>query len=86
MNAVLKARIIKIGNSRGVRIPKMWLEQLGLKEEIEMAVNSDQIVIRLPHRPRHGWDRQFEVMATHGDDRLLDEATATQWDKKEWKW
>lgn len=86
MSAVLKARIIKIGNSHGVRIPKLWLEQLALGEEVEMAVQSDQIIIRPAHRPRHNWEREFQVMAANGDDRLLDEAIATRWDKEEWEW
>jgi len=86
MSAVLKARIVKIGNSHGVRIPKVWLEQLALGEEVEMAVQSDQIIIRPAHRPRHNWEEQFQVMAANGDDRLLDEAIATRWDKEEWEW
>lgn len=86
MSAVLKARIVKIGNSHGVRIPKVWLEQLALGEEVEMTVQSDQIIIRPAHRPRHNWEEQFQVMAANGDDRLLDEALATRWDKEEWEW
>jgi len=86
MSTVLKARIIKIGNSHGVRIPKVWLEQLDLGTEVEMAVQSDQIVIRPAHRPRHNWDQLFHAMAARGDDRLLDETAATQWDKDEWEW
>ena len=86
MSAILKVRIVKIGNSHGVRIPKVWLEQLALSEEVEMAVQSDQIIIRPAHRPRHNWEEQFQVMAANGDDDLLDEAIATRWDKEEWEW
>ncbi|MBI4772427.1 MAG: AbrB/MazE/SpoVT family DNA-binding domain-containing protein [Chloroflexi bacterium] len=86
MGTVLKARIVKIGNSRGIRIPKVWLDQLALGEEVEMAVQSDQIVIRPARRPRHNWEEQFRALAAQGDDRLLDEAIATRWDKEEWEW
>lgn len=86
MSAVLKARIVKIGNSQGVRIPKLWLEQLNLGEEIEMAFESNQIIIRPAHRMREGWEQQFEAMATQGDDRLLDPPTPTVWDQSEWEW
>ena len=86
MSTVLKARIVKIGNSHGVRIPKVWLDQLELGGEVEMAMESDQIVIRPAHRPRHDWDEHFSKMAAHGDDRLLDSITATQWDQDEWEW
>lgn len=86
MSTVLKARIIKIGNSHGVRIPKVWLEQLEWGTEVEMAMESDQIIIRSAHRPRGHWEQQFREMAAHGDDRLQDNITPTQWDKDEWEW
>ena len=86
MNTVVKARIVKIGNSQGIRIPKAWLEQVGLGEDVEVAVGPDQLVIRPARRPRHAWDKQFRDMAEQGDDRLLDEAVPTQWDKDEWEW
>jgi len=86
MSTVLKARIIKIGNSHGVRIPKVWLEQLDLGEEVEMAVESDQIVIRPAHQPRDNWEQQFSEMAAQGDDQLLDQPTPTRWDQDEWEW
>ena len=69
----LTTRIIKIGNSQGIRIPKLLLDQIGLDGEVELAVQEDQQVIRPIRRPRDGWDEQFRMMAEHGDDQLLDE-------------
>lgn len=86
MNTVVKARIVKIGNSQGIRIPKVWLDQIGLGEDVEVAVQPDQLVIRPARRPRHDWDKQFRAMTERGDDRPLDEVTPTQWDKDEWEW
>jgi len=86
MNAVAKARIIKIGNSRGIRIPKLWLEQLGLAEEVELSVRQDHLVVRPSRRPRQDWDERFRAMADQGDDRLLDAGTGTKWDETEWRW
>jgi antitoxin MazE len=86
MSNVLKTQIIQIGNSRGVRIPKVWLEQLDLGPEVEMAVQADQIVIRPARRPRAGWLEQFRALASSGDNGLLDEITPTQWDEAEWEW
>ena len=88
MSTSLRTRIIKIGNSQGIRIPKILLDQLGLDEEVELAVQEDQLVIRPIRHPRYGWDEQFRMMAEHGDDRLLDEAVVslTQWDADEWEW
>ena len=86
METVLKARIIKIGNSQGIRIPKAWLDQLNFGEEVELIVQPDQLVIRSPHSARHGWKQQFAAMAQQGDDALLDSYTPTEWDKADWKW
>ena len=85
MNTV-KTRIIKIGNSRGIRIPKLLIEQVGIGTEVEIAVEKDQLVVRSASSPRQGWDAQFRAMAEHGDDRLLDTPVLTEWDSSEWKW
>ena len=51
----MKTRIVRIGNSQGVRIPKPLLQQSGLGEEVELAVENGTIVIRPTSRPREGW-------------------------------
>ena len=86
MSAVVKTHLVKIGNSRGVRIPKVWIDQIGLSEEVELAVQPNQLVIRPARRPRQGWDEQFLDMAERGDDRLLDPDTTARWDETEWEW
>jgi antitoxin MazE len=84
----MKTRIIAIGNSQGIRIPKVLLEQTGLREEVELEVHDAQIVIRPAARPRQGWDEAFRAMAEQADDRLLDEDVSahTTWDTTEWQW
>jgi antitoxin MazE len=84
----MKTRIIRIGNSQGIRIPKVLLEQSGLGEEVEIEVHVAQIVIRPVDRPRPGWDEAFRSMAEQEDDRLLDEDLTgqTNWDMTEWQW
>lgn len=88
MSTALKTRIIKIGNSQGIRIPKILLEQAGLDEEVEVAVEQDQLVIRAVRHGREGWAEQFRLMAERGDDRLLDSdaPSLTVWDDTEWEW
>jgi len=73
MSNTVKSHIVKIGSSRGIRIPEPILEQLGWGEEVEMSVRGDQLVIRSRRRPRSGWKEQFKRMAERRDDRLLDE-------------
>lgn len=87
MNPTLKARVVKIGNSRGIRIPKPLLEQLGLPEQVEIEVQGDQLVIRPASPPaRAGWEAQFAEMAKNGDDALLDsDSSLSSWDE-EWEW
>jgi antitoxin MazE len=66
MSNRIKSRIVKIGNSRGIRIPKRILEQLGWGEEVEMSVCGDRLVIWSRRGPRSGWEEQFKRMAEHG--------------------
>ena len=69
-----------------LRIPKTVLEQTGLRDEVEMEVRGTQLVIRARHHARAGWEEAFARMAERGDDRLLDGARATEWEKTEWEW
>ncbi|UFS69778.1 AbrB/MazE/SpoVT family DNA-binding domain-containing protein [Geomonas sp. RF6] len=84
----MRASIIRIGNSQGIRIPKLLLEQTRLGSEVELEVEDDKIVIRPVSRPRQGWLEKFKLMAEQGDDRLLDPGAGeeTEWDKDEWEW
>jgi antitoxin MazE len=84
----MKTRIVKIGNSQGIRIPKLLLDQVGFSEDVELEVQPGRIVIRPVQHPRSGWEEQFSSMAQHGDDRLLDDETGSlsNWDEDEWQW
>jgi antitoxin MazE len=88
MSKVTKACIIRIGNSRGIRIPKRMLEQVGFGEEVELEAREGQLLIRAFRHPRYGWDEQFRIMEERGDDKLLDTdaPSLTSWDAKEWEW
>ena len=86
MENAIRAKIVPIGNSRGIRIPKVWLEQLGVADEVEMAVQADRLVITRPRNAREGWAEAFRQMAAAGDDKLLDELTPTRWESEEWEW
>jgi antitoxin MazE len=85
----MKAQLIKIGNSRGVRLPKAVIEQVGLDGEIELDVRSDEVAIRPAKRkPREGWAESFKAMAEAGDDALIDGPlpSLTKFDEDEWEW
>lgn len=82
----MKTTLISIGNSRGVRIPKPFIEQCHLTEEIEIDVQDHRIIIHSPHRARSSWDNAFAAMAKNMDDKMLDKHSQTHWDEKEWQW
>ena len=84
----MKARIVRIGNSQGIRIPKVILEQTRLKDEVELTVQDREIVITAPQRPRAGWEEAFREMAKRGDDKFLDAPlpSLTRFDEEEWEW
>ncbi|GAB4461010.1 MAG: hypothetical protein Fur0044_53040 [Anaerolineae bacterium] len=84
---VVRTRLIKIGNSQGLRIPKVVLEQLNLRDEVELEVQENQLVIRPLVGPRTQWEEQFQAMAANKDDQLLDEVPSlTTWDEEDWEW
>lgn len=84
----MRARVVKIGNSQGIRIPKPLLEQTGIMNEVELEVGKNQIIIRPVANPREDWDDAFKTMADKGDDTLIvgDENISHSWDEEEWQW
>ena len=84
----MKTPLIKIGNSRGIRLPKSVIEQCGLEGTVDIQVEKGCVLIRPAAQPRAGWAAAFAEMAKNGDDRLLDwEALPpTEWDLTEWQW
>ena len=79
-------RIVRIGNSRGIRVPKRLLEQAQLPEEVELEAEHGRLIIRAARGPRAGWAEAAAAMRAEGEDRLLDPPAATQFDAQEWKW
>lgn len=79
-------RIIRIGNSRGIRVPKVLLDQADLPEEVELRAEPGRLVVSAAVRPRAGWASKAESMRQRSDDGLLDEGTATRFDNNDWQW
>ncbi len=85
----MKIKLIKIGNSQGVRIPKPIIEESGLKGEIELLLRDNEVVLRSVQEPRVRWDTSFKEMADNNDDELLDKKDterSNDWDETEWEW
>lgn len=84
----MRARVIKIGNSQGLRIPKPILEQTGIMDDVEIEVEKNKIIIRPVKDVRDGWDEAFKVMSQAGDDEPIieDINISHSWDEEEWQW
>jgi antitoxin MazE len=81
-----KARIIRIGNSRGLRLPKALIELAELSDEVELRAEPGRLIVQAVREPRVGWADAAKRMRAAGDDVLLDETTPTRFDDEEWKW
>jgi len=84
----MRARVIKTGNSQGLRIPKAILEQTGIMDDVEIEVEKNRIIIRPVKNARAGWDKTFKTMGEKGDDNpLIDETDiSNSWDEEEMHW
>mgnify|MGYP000855846289 CR=1 FL=1 len=81
----MKASIIKIGNSHGLRIPKPILDQCGFENEVEIEVINQELIVKSPKKLRKDWEASFKKMASNKDDQLI-EFPSTDWEYEEWEW
>lgn len=81
----MRSKIVRIGNSQGVRLPKLMIQEAGLSEDIELRVEAGQIVIAAPRIAREGWAEAARRAHAAGDD-LLDSSGASRFDATEWEW
>jgi antitoxin MazE len=82
----MKTRLVRIGNSRGVRLPKAIIAQAGLTEEVELDVRDGTVVIARTTSARSGWADAARQMRERDGDVLLDPPVPTLFDEKEWEW
>jgi antitoxin MazE len=83
----MRAEIIRIGNSKGLRIPKAFLKQCGMKGTVDLRVENHSLIVTPYEEVRAGWEKCFQLMAENKDDTLLDVSSlANSWDEDEWQW
>ena len=80
----METSIIKIGNSKGLRLSKTILEKYNIKDKVEMILEKDQIILKPIDKPRKNWEKEFEKMHINNDDKLLmndvfDEENLDEW-------
>ena len=83
----VKLKVVQIGNSQGIRLPKPLLEQCGIRKEVEAEAIEGVIVLR-PTKKKHrkGWEEAFQEMARQGDDQLLMNENGSEFDESDWQW
>lgn len=81
-----KTRIVRIGNSRGIRVPKTLLDHAQLPEEVELQAEPGRLIVRAARQPRADWAEAARRMRDRNDDRLILEPAATRFDRDEWQW
>jgi antitoxin MazE len=92
----IRTKIIRIGNSQGICLPRRLLAQAGITpdargrfvgQEIEIAVAAGGLILGPAQPARAGWEEQFALMAARGHDALLEDACVVHsWDEQEWVW
>lgn len=82
----MRANIVRIGNSRGLRIPKALLEQVGIQDSVELTVEDGRLVIQPVRHPREGWAEEARRARELGEDILIDPETFGEFDHAEWQW
>lgn len=67
----MEISIIKIGNSKGLRLSKTILEKYNIKDKVELVLEKEQIILKPISLPRKNWEKEFKKMSENGDDKFL---------------
>lgn len=81
----MKVPIIKIGNSKGLRLPKSLLKRYNIKEEVELVFEARHILLMPIDQPRIGWEEAFEKIKDEGDDEGLIDYVFEDEDFEQWE-
>ncbi|WP_339922875.1 AbrB/MazE/SpoVT family DNA-binding domain-containing protein [uncultured Cyclobacterium sp.] len=81
----MEISVVKIGNSKGIRLSKTLIERYNIKDTIDLILEKDQIVLRPLATPRKGWEKAFKEMNENGDDKLLINDVFEDDNLEEWK-
>ena len=80
----METPIIKIGNSKGLRLSKTILEKYNIKDKVELILEKDQIILKPIDEPRKNWDKAFKIMSENGDDKMLMDGVFQDENFEEW--
>ncbi len=80
----METAIIKIGNSKGLRLSKTILEKYDIKDKIELILEMGQIILKPIQTPRKNWENAFKKMGEEGDDELMIDGVFIDENFEEW--
>ena len=66
----METAIIKIGNSKGLRLSKTILDKYNIKDKVQIILEEGQIIIKPIETPRQNWETAFEKMSKESDDKM----------------
>jgi antitoxin MazE len=81
----MEVSVIKIGNSKGIRLSKTLLDRYNIKDTVDLIMDKGQIILKPVSKPRKGWEKAFEKMAENGEDNLLIDDVFDDENPEEWK-
>ncbi len=84
----VKTNLIQIGNSKGIRIPKSFIEQYQLDGEIELIPSKNGLLITSSSKPRKRWEDSFKNSTAEqkDSDGSAWRSVSNQFDNEEWSW
>jgi antitoxin MazE len=81
------AKIVRIGNSRGIRIPKSVFEQCHFGSEVTLKIDKKRLIIETAKRkPREGWEEAFKGAKKTSKKNEKVDYIPTKFDEEEWEW
>ena len=80
----MEISVIKIGNSKGLRLSKTLLEKYNINDKVELILEKGYMILKPISKPRKGWEKSFKQMSENGDDHLLFDDVFEDENPEEW--
>ncbi|NQU80064.1 MAG: AbrB/MazE/SpoVT family DNA-binding domain-containing protein [Bacteroidetes bacterium] len=81
----MEIQVVKIGNSKGIRLSKTLLERYNIRDKLEIIFEKGYLILKPVSKPRSGWEEAFKEMHDNKDDQLLFEDVFQDENLEEWK-
>ncbi|HLP45664.1 MAG TPA: AbrB/MazE/SpoVT family DNA-binding domain-containing protein [Candidatus Kapabacteria bacterium] len=81
-------KLVQIGNSQGIRLPKTIIDQFNFNDSIEAVIKREGLLLRKKTKPRAGWKAQILKEIKKGGclEMLIPDNVQNEFDESEWQW